>query len=130
MFTLLSLDSTFPIDSSVFYFNKRQEFDAREILREHFLTLGKEEIFALKRDDIIWVDEEPYHSRGWVHGYTKRRVTSADVLGDGSFRMTLGRESYAKFSSTGVGKHIVRVHDERALKNALLRLSPFATRIY
>lgn len=133
MIALLPLDTTytFPIDTSVFHFNKQKGFDASEILKGYFSALSTEEIFALKRGDIIWVnEEESYHSRGWVHGYTKRMVTSTTTLGDGGFRMTLGRESYAKFTPAGVGKSIVRVHDETALKNILLQLSPFAARIY
>lgn len=133
MIALLPLDTTytFPIDTSVFHFNKQKGFDASEILKGYFSALSTEEIFALKRDDIIWVnEEESYHSRGWVHGYTKRMVTSTTLLGDGSFRMTLGYSSYAKFSPTGAGKSIVRVHDETALNNALLQFGPYAKRIH
>lgn len=125
------VDSTpvFPVDSNVFYFNQWKDFDASDVLKKYFSSICAEEIFMLKRDDVIWVDEEPYYHRGKVYGYTKRIVTSADLREDGSFHMTLGYWSYAKFSPTGVGKSIVRVHNERALKDALRELGPFATRI-
>lgn len=125
------VDSTpvFPVDSSVFYFNQWKNYDANDILSKHFSSISAEGIFTLKPGDIIWIDEEPYYHRGKVYGYTKRMVTSTTTLGDGSFRMTLGYSSYAKFSPTGVGKNIVRVQNERALKEALRCLSPFATRI-
>ena len=125
------VDSTpvFPVDYSVFYFNQWKDFDASVALKKHFSPICAEEIFMLKRGDIIWVDEEPYYHRGKVYGYTKRIVTSADLQEDGSFHMTLGYWSYAKFSQAGLGKSIVRVPNERALKNALRDLGPFATRI-
>lgn len=118
--------SVFPVGFNVFYFNQWKDFEATE-LHQFFTRLTKEEIFALKRGDIVWVDEEPYYSQGKVYGYTKRVVWSAEIiLPSKRLCVSFGPTGFSTFSPQGEGKCITKVNNEEALKQMLEQLGKFA----
>jgi hypothetical protein len=68
---------------TVFYYNKWRGVDLPE-LRECFAQLSAAEVAELKKDDEVWIDDEPYHLNGKVYGYT-RTVCSDTTHSDYSF---------------------------------------------
>lgn len=118
----------FPIGTNVFYFNQWADFEAKE-LHKFFTHLTPKEVTALKRGNIVWIDQEPYHRHGKVYGYTKIVVTDVVILEDKSIRVSFGN-GFTTFSSDGGrGRTIAWVKDERALQKTLRQLSRFATEL-
>ena len=115
----------FPTGFHVYYFNKWAGFETEE-LHQFFERLTHEELFLLKRGDIVWVDQEPYHREGKVYGYTKRVVWGTEMLHDKRFRVSVGPFEFTTFSLDRMGKSIMRVTDEEALKNMLEKLGRFS----
>lgn len=115
----------FPTGFHVYYFNQWAGFETKE-LHQFFSHLDAEELFALKRGDIVWIDEEPYHRDGKVYGYTKRVVWGTELHPTGSLRVDFGPTGSMRFLPGGRGRSITKVQDEQALKNMLEKLGRFS----
>ena len=114
----------FPIGFSLYYLNKAASLETKEFC-QFFSRLSGEELLALKRGDIVWVDEEPYTPHGKFHGYTKRIVSEIEMLTRNSIRIGFKRTGSFRFSLSGFGRVIAKVNNEPALKSALDQFSHF-----
>ncbi|GEM_PF-2810828 len=117
--------TVFPVGFNVFYFNQWKGFETKELF-QYFSHLDSKELFALKRGDVVWIDEEPYHRNGKVYGYTKRVVWSVEILPNKSIRIAFSPTEFTTFSPSGLGRSIAQVRNEGALKNAIERLGNLA----